>query len=75
MILEFGFWEARPSDARQPGGQGPRPTAPLDELVRRVATRGAPTITEAQLRVVAERFETPDAAELSRFDPWPDPGP
>jgi hypothetical protein len=44
-------------------------------LVRRVATRGAPTITEAQLRVVAERFETPDAAELSRFDPWPDPGP
>jgi predicted kinase len=82
VILEFGFWSSaeraeKRAAARETGAKVhlDYTDTPLNELVRRVTARGAPTITEAQLRDYAMQFETPDAAELSRFDPWPDPGP
>ena len=80
VILEFGFWSTaeraeKLAAAREAGARVHLDYAevPLEELVRRVTARGVPPITEAQLRDYAELFEAPDAAELSRFDPWPDP--
>lgn len=88
VVLDFGLWARAERDefrgAARRLGVGVElhyVRASIDELWRRIEARNAEPpwsgypISRAHLDEWAERFETPDAAELALFDPPPRPGP
>lgn len=76
VILEFGFWSRAERDEKRLAARALGVpvelhylTAPLDELVRRVAERGGVAIPRALFEEYLPLFEPPTAEELTLFDP------
>jgi predicted kinase len=84
VVLDFGLWARTERDAFRSEARGLGVgvelhylDVPVDELWRRIDARNAAPpwdgypISRAHLEEWADRFEAPNAAELTRFDPPP----